>query len=50
MRFDSSLSGRENTSRIVEMKTEFEFDRMKKVVLRSVLDFNLFSARIIAGC
>lgn len=38
------------TSRIVEINTELAFERMKKVVSRSVRDLSFFSALIIAGC
>ena len=36
--------------RIVEMKTEFAFDRHKKVDLGLVLDFILRTPRTMAGC
>ena len=38
------------TSRMVEMKTEFEFERMKKVTSRSLRDLRVLRARTIAGC
>ena len=42
--------GWEGTSRMVEMKTELELERMKKVTLRSLRAFKFLRARTMAGC